>query len=218
MFSKLRLDPRTSISLLLLVNIYFFKSRTVVSELVLMTYLLSILTLCGYFKSGIKIYLVFILFLIVDYFVFPYSPKWIVTTFIVPVSYARKIFPCIMAGTLVYKTVTVRGIAGVFRKFKFPENFILAFMITYRYFPTLKHDINCVRESMKIREISIINNMDMFIVPIINSAIDMSEELSKAAVTRGVENPCRKSTIIDFRFTVLDVLVIAMIFVIMVVL
>lgn len=217
MFKRLKLDPRTSIILLLLVNIFFFKSRSLASELILMSYLLIILTVCGNFKPGLKVYLTFITFLIINYLVFPYSPKWIVTTFIVPVSYARKIFPCIMAGTLLYKTVTVREIAGVFRKFKFSENFILAFMITYRYFPTLRQDIHCVRESMKIRGISMIKNMDIFVVPIINSAIDMSEELSKAAVTRGVENPGRKTTIIDFKFTVYDVLVILFVVLIMVI-
>ena len=68
---------------------------------------------------------------------------------------------------------------------------------------------------MKIRGISMIKNMDIFVVPIINSAIDMSEELSKAAVTRGVENPGRKTTIIDFKFTVYDVLVILSVVLIM---
>ena len=93
MFRRLKLDPRTSIILLLLVNIFFFKSRSVASELILMSYLLIILTVCGNFKSGLKVYLTFITFLIINYFVFPHSPMWIVTTFIVPVSYARKIFP-----------------------------------------------------------------------------------------------------------------------------
>ncbi|TRM91788.1 energy-coupling factor transporter transmembrane protein EcfT, partial [Streptococcus agalactiae] len=39
MFRRLKLDPRTSIILLLLVNIFFFKSRTVASELVLIDFL-----------------------------------------------------------------------------------------------------------------------------------------------------------------------------------
>ena len=41
------------------------------------------------------------------------------------------------------------------------------------------------------------------------------KELSKAAVTRGVENPGRKTTIIDFKFTVYDVLVILSVVLIM---
>ena len=57
---------------------------------------------------------------------------------------------------------------------------------------------------MKIRDIKGFSKIEYTLVPLIMSAINTSDELSAAAVTRGIENPCQKTSIIDIKMKTFD--------------
>ena len=63
---------------------------------------------------------------------------------------------------------------------------------------------------MKLRDIHGAEKIECLLVPIMISAATTAEELSAAAVTRGIENPAQKTSMIDMKFGVQDFVCLAL--------
>lgn len=86
-----------------------------------------------------------------------------------------------------------------------------------RYFPTVREDWHYIKDAMRLRDVSpsfksFIKNPSMAVecvyVPLLMAASKAADELSIAAVTRGIENPLPRTCIVQIRFRIRDVLVI----------
>ena len=66
-----------------------------------------------------------------------------------------------------------------------------------------------IRDAMKLRNIHGVQKIECLLVPIMISATTTAEELSAAAVTRGIENPAPKTSMIEMKFGVQDFLCLA---------
>ena len=97
----LRFDPRTELLLLVLANIVAFTQHSVWVEITWVVFLLLLIVACGCGKSAGKLAIAFGVCLALQYYVFPNGPKILASSFTIIVSYARKIFPCLIVGTMV---------------------------------------------------------------------------------------------------------------------
>ena len=176
----LRFDPRTELLLLVLANIVAFTQHSVWVEITWVVFLLLLIVACGCQKSAGKLAIAFGICLALQYYVFPNGPKILASSFTIIVSYARKIFPCLIVGTMVLQKTPVR------------------------YFPALKEETGYIRDAMKLRNIHGTQKIECLLVPTMISATTTAEELSAAAVTRGIENPAPKTSMIEMKFGVQD--------------
>ena len=75
--------------------------------------------------------------------------------------------------------------------------------MTLRYFPTIRgkrvypgcHEIKNLHGGEKV---------ETFVVPLMMSAVNTAEELAAAAVTRGIENPVKKTSTVKLQIGVMD--------------
>ena len=104
----LRFDPRTELLLLVLANIVAFTQHSVWLEITWVVFLLLLIVACGCQKSAGKLAIAFGICLALQYYVFPNGPKILASSFTIIVSYARKIFPCLIVGTMVLQKTPVR--------------------------------------------------------------------------------------------------------------
>ena len=81
---------------------------------------------------------------------------------------------------------------------------IIPLSVTVRYFPALKEETGYIRYAMKLRNIHGTQKIECLLVPTMISATTTAEELSAAAVTRGIENPAPKTSMIEMKFGVQD--------------
>ena len=200
----LKLDPRTELLLLILANIVAFTQRSVKVEITWVVLLLLMIIACGCKKAAGKLAAAFGICLLLQYYVFPNGPKILATSFTFLVSYARKIFPCLIVGTLILQKTPVRELMVALRKWHIPQGLIIPLSVTVRYFPAIKEEIGYIRDAMKLRNIHGIQKVECLLIPIMISATTTAEELSAAAVTRGIENPAPKTSMIVMRFGIQD--------------
>ena len=160
--TALRFDPRSGLILLALVNIIAFTFQEPWLELLTVSLLALLQLLCGCAKSTVRWLTAFLTLVLIQYFLLPVMPKSLAVIMTIFTVFARKIFPCLMMGSLIIQTVPVR------------------------YFRGLGAKIQC---SM---------------IPLLVSAIQTSDELSAAAITRGIENPCPKTCAEELRFSGFD--------------
>lgn len=207
--NTLKFDPRTELLLLLLANVVAFTQHSVWVEITWVILLLLLIIACGCKKTAGKLAIVFGMCLILQYYIFPNGPKILASSFTILVSYARKIFPCLIVGTLILQKTPVRELMVALRKCHIPQGLIIPLSVTIRYFPALKEEVGYIKDAMKLRNIHGMQKMECLLVPIMISATTTAEELSAAAVTRGIENPAHKTSMLVMKFGIQDYLCLA---------
>lgn len=205
----LKFDPRTELFLLVLANIVAFTQRSVWVEITWVVLLLLLIVACGCGKAAGRLAIGFGTCLLLQYYVFPNGPKILASSFTIIVSYARKVFPCLIVGTMILQRTPVRELMVALRKWHIPQSLIIPLSVTVRYFPALKEEIGYIRDAMKLRSIRGLQKIECLLVPAMISATTTAEELSAAAVTRGIENPAPKTSMIEMKFGIQDFLCLA---------
>lgn len=89
----------------------------------------------------------------------------------------------------------------------FPQKLIITLSVTIRYFPAIFEEIKHIHNAMKLRTIPFSEKIECFVVPFMMAASTTVEELSAAAVTRGIENPAPKTSITQLKFHLVDYLI-----------
>ena len=193
----LRFDPRTELLLLVLANIVAFTQHSVWVEITWVIFLLLLIVACGCQKSAGKLAIAFGICLALQYYVFPNGPKILASSF------------TMIVGTMVLQKTPVRELMVALRKWHIPQGLIIPLSVTVRYFPALKEETGYIRDAMKLRNIHGVQKIECLLVPTMISATTTAEELSAAAVTRGIENPAPKTSMIEMKLGVQDFLCLA---------
>lgn len=207
--NRLCIDPRTGLLLLVLANIIAFSSKNLWVELGTLGLLLFLIALCGRLRSAFKWCAAILILFVLQWYILPASPKIIATSFSIFANYARKMLPCLMIGGLLISMLSLREIIIALRSFHVPQKLIISVSVTLRYFPAIKEEIGHIRDAMRLRNINGLEKVEATLVPLIISATNTAEELSAAAVTRGIENPAKKTSMIQLKMGMFDWTVLA---------
>lgn len=200
----LSVDPRTGLLLLVLANLIAFSQNCFRVEAGWVAALMFLLFLCGRVGSGFKWGLGFGLLLVLQWYVLPVSPKIVATSFSIFINYARRMFPCLMVGSLMLHTMSLREFVAGLRRLGAPQKLIVPVSVTLRYFPAIREEAGHIRDAMRLRNIRGLEKVEALVVPMMISATGTAEELSAAAVTRGIENPVPKTSVVRLHMGVLD--------------
>lgn len=206
---RLNFDPRTKFLLLVIANVIAFTQQSILVEIAWVVSLLTLISVCGCEKSACKLAAAFGVCLLLQYYAVPNVPQVLATTILILATYARKIFPCLIVGALIVQKTSVREMTAAFQKWHIPQSLIIPLSVTIRYFPAIREEIGYIRDAMKFRDIHGLQKLECYIVPIMMSATTTAEELSAAAVTRGIENPNKKTSIVTMKFGAHDMICLA---------
>ncbi|MCT4509300.1 MAG: energy-coupling factor transporter transmembrane protein EcfT [Tepidibacter sp.] len=198
------LDPRTIIILLIFANVIAFTQKSIYVEIGVIAALFIFMLYCGCFKEAVKLVLLFIVIDLFKRYIFSKSLPVFVTIFAMMSVYIRKIIPCLMIATVILKKIPMKYIILAMRKWRFPHKFIISLSVTLRYFPAIRQESRYIKDAMKLRNIKGIKMIEYFMIPLMMSAIGTAEELSAAAVTRGIENPIEKTSLVNSKFMTHD--------------
>lgn len=200
----IQLDPRTKMLFILISNCPLFLQSNVETIYIYIAIFALMFAVSGCYKSLATFSILSIVLISLLYCIFPIAPETIVMLLSISVNYTFKMLPCLMAGTLLIKTTSLHDVVLAMRKCHFPQRLIISLSVTIRYFPAIREEVRNIRNAMKLRVIPFSEKAECFIVPIMMSASNTVEELSAAAVTRGIENPAKKTSIVQLRFELTD--------------
>ena len=198
------LDPRAGLWLLLVANIGMFCEKNTEQGSMLSGIFLLLLLLYGQYMAAIKGALLLIVFRLLLKFVFPLCPSWVNMIFPVFINYTLRMMPCILAGLLIVRTSPMQRMIAAMRALHLPQGFIIAMSTTFRYFPAIKEEFTHIRAAMKLQNIPLSGRLECTVVPLMMSAVNTSDEIAAAAVARGIENPCKKTSAIEIHMVVSD--------------
>ncbi len=101
-----------------------------------------------------------------------------------------------------------------FEKLKIPRVIVISLSVIFRYFPAFRDDKKNIKMAMKMRGISHKNPvkyLEYVSVPILISATNIADDISKAAETKCIADPCKKVRYKEVRFSYIDIIYIVLI-------
>ena len=199
---KLRLDPRAKLCLLVLGNLTLFLHVSLATEIILVTLLLSLYFLAGKIKSCIRMTAVYAVLVGIDLFVIPVA-EGVLLNFLSLLSVGiRMMLPCAISGGYAFSTTTVGEMVCGLRKLRVPETIIIPSVTVIRFFPTIAEDYRQIRNAMALRGISFRNPMgalEYILIPLLMNSNNVAQDLSVAAMTKGISLPGRHTSMIELK-------------------
>jgi len=135
------------------------------------------------------------------------STALIALTFVV--IFAR-MMPGIMMGYYLVTTTTVSEFIAVMERMRLPRQIVIPLSVMLRFFPAIGEEVAAISDAMKMRGITTKSPLQMLeyrLVPMIICSVKIGEELSAAALTRGLGNPVKRTSICENGFRALDIFV-----------
>lgn len=126
---------------------------------------------------------------------------------------ARKMLPIFLFASLLISSSRVGEMVAALQKMRVPKNIIVPLAVTIRFFPTIREEFASLLDAMKVRGIRFsIKNillhpallLEYILVPMILRLSVVSDELSAAAVTRGIDSSTPRTSYYQVRFGAAD--------------
>lgn len=210
--STIPLDPRTKIFLTLTVSTIMVAGGVggVMNIVRPCLFLLPVLLflLSRKWSTAFVLSLVYAVLFGCEMFLFPHLsgiPGFIVGAFI---GIYTHILPGFIMGYYMLCTTSVSEFVASMKRMHMPEKLIIPISVLFRFFPTCIEEYHAISDAMRMRGISSLRNpvkmLEYRIVPLMISVVKIGEELSAAALTRGLGGPEKRTNICTIGFGMLD--------------
>lgn len=213
--SFIRLDPRTKIVLLLMIAIFVLGGaggNSLIWARVALAVIPAILIL---FSGRKKAFLVFSgLFLLgcfLQYFLLGKSSGILNYIILASAGILSQFLPGLMMGYYAVTTTIVSEFVAAMERMHIPEQITIPLSVMFRFFPTVGEEASGISDAMSMRGISFGGKhpgkmLEYRLVPLMTCSVKIGEELSAAALTRGLGSPTKRTNICKIGFRILDIL------------
>lgn len=214
------IDPRTKLLLLFIINVIMMGGAidgTAVVVRPVLAFIPFILLLSeGKIKAAGIYFPLFASASFVEACVVPHTTGLANLLAIIVSSIVTRFMPCIVMGYYVVTTTTVSEFTASMERMHITPKIIIPLSVMFRFFPTVIEEALAISDSMKMRGIggsSIIKNpiesLEYRVVPMIACVVKIGEELSAAALTRGLGGPAKRTNICEIGFGMHDMVLAA---------
>lgn len=128
---------------------------------------------------------------------------------------AAKMIPLFMIAHTIIKKVNSDVLVYALRKLGLNKGFVLALTVSLRFIPTARHELPLIKDCMKMRGVEVTVKqffknpaiiIEYSLVPLLFRGLKISEEMTAAALVKGVEYGGKKTSLINVQLTVFDAL------------
>ena len=210
----LHLDPRTKLAVLITISVFVLSgSRGDITKH--FTPILSAIPFVLLLAARkIKVSVLYLLL---------YGVSWLLEVFVLPkvsgianflivavCGLFLRFVPGIMMGYYTIKTMTVSEFVASMEKIHLPKQITIPLSVMFRFFPTVLEECNAINDAMKMRGIRLGGGkagtiLEYRMVPMMMCSVKIGEELSAAALTRGLGGPVKRTNICKIGFHIQDI-------------
>ena len=120
--------------------------------------------------------------------------------------------PGIMTGAYLIESTSVSEFIGSLERMHVTDKIVIPLSVIFRFFPTISEEYRAIRDAMRMRGIHIgagnpLQMIEYCLVPLMVSVVKIGDELSAAALTRGLGAPGKRTNICEIGFRVQDIAV-----------
>ena len=211
----LYLDPRTKVlAMLVLATLIFFVHKNLILNSILVFIPIFLLISDKRYRPAFVYGGLFVIAIFVKIyggkFEFPYLISMILGLI---VELIFRFFPVFMFGYYIIKSTKPNEFISAMNLWHVPEAFIIPVSVVFRFVPTLAEENKSISNAMRMREIrfgtkKFLKNPSMILeyrlVPLMMSVAKIGEELSAAALSRGLGGLKKRTCMVELRFGIWD--------------
>lgn len=211
----LYLDPRTKVLVMLvLATLIFFVHKNLILNSILVFIPIFLLISDKRYRPAFIYGGLFVIAIFVKIyggkFEFPYLISMILGLI---VELIFRFFPVFMFGYYIIKSTKPNEFISAMNLWHVPEAFIIPVSVVFRFVPTLAEENKSISNAMRMREIRFgtkksLKNPSMILeyrlVPLMMSVAKIGEELSAAALSRGLGRLKKRTCMVELRFGIWD--------------
>lgn len=111
------------------------------------------------------------------------------------------------AGSFFIKTSDVGSVISSMDKIKLPRSVSIPIAVMFRFFPSFREESRNIKFAMRIRGITFknpVSYIEYVIVPLLIISSNISDDIAKAAETKCIENPVKKTRYISVKIKIID--------------
>ena len=121
-----------------------------------------------------------------------------------------RFWPSLMMGGYLVSTTTVSEFTAAMLRMKLSEKIIIPLSVMFRFFPTVMDEAASINAAMRMRDIRFGGQnagkmLEYRIVPLMTCCAKIGEELSAAALTRGLGGEVRRTNVCNIGFKAQDI-------------
>lgn len=213
---RFHIDPRSKLYLLLLANLMLFFHVSLVAEVLMSALFLLLFFFTGRLATGLRLTALYGILLLLDLWAVPRAGENpllnVVALFSVGI---RMMVPCIITGTYAFSTTTAGELVCALRSMHVPECVIIPCAVVIRFFPTVGEDYRQIRTAMALRGIAEgkaalllhpVQSLEYILMPLLMNGNNVAQDLSVAALTKGIGLPGQHTSMLELQPTAIDVL------------
>lgn len=123
--------------------------------------------------------------------------------------------PGIMMGAFFVASTSVSDFIAAMKRMHVTEKIIIPMSVIFRFFPTIREENSAIGDAMRMRGIRFGGKhpgkmLEYRLIPLMISIVRIGDELSAAALTRGLGAPVKRTDICDIGFHIQDIIMIAL--------
>lgn len=217
--NKTKFDPRTKILLLLTMSVFVLGgaggNAVAILGPTLSTVPLILFFLVHKFRAALMYITIYAACLIAQILLLPVISGLLNYVILAVCSLFLRFMPSIMMGYFVISTTTVSEFVAAMELMRVTKKIVIPMSVVFRFFPTVVEEYSAISDAMRMRGIGLSGGKPMAImeyrfIPMMICSLKIGEELSAAALTRGLGAPGKRTNICRIGFHVQDILAIVL--------
>ncbi len=120
-----------------------------------------------------------------------------------------RFFAPVVMGYCVMQSTTIAEFIAAMEKMHVPSLITIPLSVMFRFFPTIAEENSAIMDAMRMRQITgthqgLIKRVEYELVPVMMSTVRIADELSQAALTKGLGSNVKRTHICEVGFRVRD--------------
>lgn len=216
--TKALLDPRTKILLVVTIATIIISSGSgrwmnLVRSVLIAIPLLLFLTERRW-GAAVKYILVYTVAFLCELFLLPLTTGFLNFILVAFCGIFARFLPGIAMGAYLVNSTTVSEFMAAMERMHLPQKLSIPLSVIFRFFPTVGEEYSAIGDAMRMRGVRFgggkpAKMVEYRMVPLMVSCVKIGDELSAAALTRGLGAPTKRTNICKIGFGVWDVIAMA---------
>jgi len=202
---SLKLDPRTKLFMIFVVSAVVMMSATTpflwAVRIVMTMVPITLLILEKHYASAFRFLILYIIALFLTFRFLSEQSKGFLMAFLVGYcSIIVQFMPAMITAWYVVRTTKIGEFVSAMQKMHVPDGITISLAVVMRFFPTIKEEYASIRDAMKMRGIMLgggnaIRMIEYRMIPLLFSCVNIGDELSAAAITRGLGGKVKRTSV-----------------------
>ena len=215
----MRLDPRTKLFMVFVVSLIAMMSATTpvlwVIRIIITLIPIVLLILEKKYSSALRFFLAYGIALVLLLFFISENSEGIIASLLIGYcGIVVQFMPALITAWYVIRTTKIGEFMSCMQKMHVPDGIAVSLAVVMRFFPTIKEEYSSINDAMRMRGVmlgggNVLRMFEFRMIPLLFSCVNIGEELSAAAITRGLGGETKRSSLIELKLGLADYLLMA---------